>query len=97
MLVTIIVLSVIALVLGYTSYNLLTKNEKLEDTVFSQEELLKLYENYMTNFSSAIDFSNKKLKEVDAKGSFSGDEEIEFFFKTLKFLQEQLNEFNTKK
>jgi hypothetical protein len=97
MLTTIIILSVLTLVLGYTSYNLLTKNEKLEDVTFSQEELLKLYENYMNNFSSIIEFSNKKIKEVDAKGSFDSDDEIGFFFKTLKSLQDQLNEFNTKK
>jgi hypothetical protein len=84
--ITIIILSLIIVVLGFTTYNLLKKNEKCEDVI-------KSYENYMLNLSNTIEFSNKKLKEVDAKGSFDSDDEIGFFFKTLQFLQEQLNNF----
>ena len=86
MVITIIILSLIIVVLLFTTYNLLKKNEKCEDVI-------KSYENYMINLSNTIDFSNKKLKEVDAKGTFDSDDEIGFFFKTLKYLQEQLNNF----
>ena len=86
MIITIIILSLIIVVLGFTTYNLLKKNEKCEDVI-------KSYENYMLNLSNTIEFSNKKLKEVDAKGTFDSDDEIGFFFKTLQFLQEQLNNF----
>ena len=86
MLITIIILSLVIVVLLFTTYNLLKKNEKCEDVI-------KSYENYMINLSNTIDFSNKKLKEVDAKGTFDSDDEIGFFFKTLKYLQEQLNNF----
>ena len=86
MIITIIILSLIIVVLSFTTYNLLKKNEKCEDVI-------KSYENYMINLSNTIEFSNKKLKEVDIKGTFDSDDEIGFFFKTLQFLQEQLNNF----
>lgn len=90
MLTTIIILSILVLVLGYTTYNLLGKNEKCED-------IIAKYENYMNNISDIIEISNKKIKEVDIKGSFDSDDEVGFFFKTIKSLQDQLNDFNTKK
>ena len=86
MVITIIILSLIIVVLSFTTYNLLKKNEKCEDVI-------KSYENYMINLSTTIEFSNKKLKEVDSKGTFDSDDEVGFFFQTLKFLQEQLNNF----
>ena len=75
MVITIIILSLIIVVLSFTTYNLLKKNEKCEDVI-------KSYENYMTNLSTTIEFSNKKLKEIDSKGTFEGDDEVGFFFKT---------------
>jgi len=57
------VLSVLVVLLTYTSYNLLKKNEKCED-------IIKSYENYMINLSNTIDFSNNKLKEIDRRGTF---------------------------
>jgi hypothetical protein len=89
MVTIIIILSLIVLVLGFTTYNLLKKNERCEDMINS-------YENYMKNMSGTIDFTNKKLKEIDAKGSFESDDEIGFFFKEVKILQEMLNDFNIK-
>lgn len=90
MIATIIsVLSVIIVLLVYTNYNLLKKNEKCED-------IIKSYENYMVNLSNTIDFSNNKLKEIDRKGTFDSDDEIGFFFQQLKYLQEQLNDFKVK-
>jgi len=83
------VLSVIIVLLVYTNYNLLKKNEKCED-------IIKSYENYMVNLSNTIDFSNNKLKEIDRKGTFDSDDEIGFYFQQLKYLQEQLNNFKIK-
>ena len=76
-------------ILVYTNYNLLKKNEKCED-------IIKSYENYMVNLSNTIEFSDQKLKEVDSKGTFNSDDEVGFFFKTLQYLQEQLNNFKVK-
>lgn len=89
MITIISVLSVLVILLSYTSYNLLKKNEKCED-------IIKLYENYIVNLSNTIEFSEKKLKEVDRKGSFESDDEVGFFFQQLKYLQDQLNNFKVK-
>ena len=89
MVLTIIILSLLVITLSYVSYNLLRKNEACED-------IIKLYEKHMIDVSNTIAFSDRKLKEIDAKGSFEGDDEVGFFFKTLKFLQDELNNFKVK-
>jgi hypothetical protein len=89
MILTIIILLVAVVVLGFTTLNLLKKNEKCEDIIES-------YENYMINLSNTIKFSDRKLKEIDSKGTFEGDDEVGFFFKQLLYLQEQLNNFKVK-
>jgi uncharacterized membrane protein YukC len=55
-----ILLSVLVVVLGYTTFNLLRKNEK-------QEDILRGYMPSLNKFSEIIDYSHKKLKEVDQK------------------------------
>jgi hypothetical protein len=89
MIAIISMLSTLVIILGYTSYNLLRKNEKCEDVI-------KFYENYMINLSNTIDFSEKKIKEIDTKGTFTGDDEVGYFFQQLKYLQEQLSNFKVK-
>ena len=89
MLILVCILSVLVVVLGYTTFILLRKNEK-------QEDILRGYMTYLNKFSEIIDYSHKKLKEVDAKGSFESDDEVGFFFQQLKALQEILDTFNVK-
>jgi hypothetical protein len=89
MILLIITLSIIVIVLGYTTYNLLRKNEK-------QEDILAGYMTYLNKFSDIIDFSDKKIKEIDVKGSFKSDDEVGFFFEQLKAIQDILNSFNIK-
>jgi hypothetical protein len=86
--ITISVLSVLVVILGYTTLNLLKKNEKAED-------IINNYESYMNKFSDTLNKSEQKLKEVDARGAFSSDDEIGFFFRTVQLLQDQLNQFRT--
>lgn len=86
MIAIISVLSVLVILLGFTSWNLMQKNEKCED-------IIKTYEAYMINLSNAIKSSEQKIKEVDSKGMFQSDDEVGFFFNTLKYLQDQLNKF----
>lgn len=86
MTIIISILSVLVILLMFISYNLLRKNEKCED-------IIKSYENYIINLSNTIKFSDEKLKEVDRKGSFESDDEVGFFFKQLKYIQDQLNNF----
>ena len=89
MVITIIILSLIVIALSFTTYNLLKKNEKCEDVI-------KSYESYMINLTTTIEFADTKLKEIDSKGTFEGDDEVGFFFKTVQFIQEQLNNFKVK-
>jgi len=90
MITTIIILSIIVVALGFTTINLLRKNEK-------QEDILLGYLKYLDNISRIIEVSDEKIKKIDIKGSFEGDDEIGFFFKNIKQIQEILNDFNIKK
>jgi hypothetical protein len=87
--ILVIILSVLILVLSYTTYNLLRKNEK-------QEDILASYLTYLNKISDIIDTSDKKIHEVDIKGSFESDDEIGFFFTNIKMIQEVLNQFKVK-
>ena len=89
MLILVCILSVLVVVLSYTTFNLLRKNEK-------QEDILRGYMTYLNKFSEIIDYSHKKLKEIDAKGSFESDDEVGFFFEQLKSIQSVLDQFNVK-
>jgi hypothetical protein len=89
MIVLIIILGLMVVVLGFTTFNLLKKNER-------QEDILAGYMEYLNKISGLIEFSDKKLKEIDHKGSFESDDEIGFFFQSVKQLQEALNAFQIK-
>ena len=89
MIVAIVILSLMVVILGYTTFNLLKKNER-------QEDILAGYMSYLNKISDTIDFADKKLKEVDARGSFESDDEVGFFFKQIKQLQDILNAFKIK-
>ncbi len=90
MIIAIIILSVLVVTLGFTTINLLRKNEK-------QEDILVGYLDYLDKLSRVIEVSENKMKEVDAKGSFSSDDEVGFFFQQIKGLQDILNEFKLEK
>jgi len=89
MILTIILLSILVVTLGFTTYNLLRKNEK-------QEDILAGYMTYLNKISDTIELSDKKMMEVDAKGSFKSDDEVGFFFEQIKTIQTALNSFVVK-
>jgi uncharacterized membrane protein YukC len=89
MLIITIILSVLVVILGFTTFNLLKKNEQ-------QEDILTGYMTYLNKFSEYIDETDKRLKEIDQKGSFKSDDEVGFFFEQLKNIQSVLNSFNVK-
>ena len=90
MIIAIILLSVLVLTLGYTTINLLRKNEK-------QEDILAGYLEYLDRLSRVIEVSDTKMKEVDSRGTFSSDDEVGFFFQQIKGLQDILSEFKLDK
>jgi hypothetical protein len=75
-------------ILGYVIYNLYSKNVKLEQMVINRDQTLR-------NLSDIINESDKVLKDVDRLGAFQSDDEIGFFFNTVKAIQETLNDFTT--
>lgn len=72
------------LVLGYTTYNLLKKLEKLEDQVSKDQEFKEM-------LTIIINNSDERLKEIDNKGYFKSDDEVGWFFESIKNIQELLN------
>ena len=88
--ISICILATLSVVLGFTTFNLLKKNEKAEDIVVS-------YLEYLDKLSRTIEISNKKLKELDRGGVFEKDDEVGVIFQSILKIQEILNEFDVRK
>ena len=77
-----IILTIITTILGFALFNLLKKNETLEDFISKQ--------------SDAVNECDRRLKEIDKRNIFYADDEIGWFFQELKKIQEALNDFTLK-
>tara|TARA_R110002050_G_scaffold60339_2_gene133846 strand:+ start:255 stop:461 length:207 start_codon:yes stop_codon:yes gene_type:complete len=66
------------------------KNEKLEDAINKRD-------GYIDQLSKIMSDSNRKIKEIDSKQIFESDDEIGWFFKGIKEIQELINEYNLNK
>jgi predicted PurR-regulated permease PerM len=86
MIETIIILVIMVVVLGYTTINLLLKNEKSEDIITSQQK-------YISLISEVIKNSEKRLQEIDEKEIFKSDDEIGWFFNEIKKIQNILSQY----
>jgi hypothetical protein len=86
MIETIIILVIMVVVLGYTTINLLLKNEKTEDIIISQQK-------YISLISEVIKNSEKRLQEIDEKEIFKSDDEIGWFFNEVKKIQNILSQY----
>ena len=87
---TIILINVGILIFGvifYIIWNLMRKNEKLEDALNKRDE-------YIDAMSILMSESNRRIKEIDSKQIFESDDEIGWFFKGIKEIQELINEYN---
>jgi len=80
----------VILLLLLIMYNLFTKTEKLEKLVDDQNT-------YIGRLSELIELSNNKIGESEIANAFKSDDEIGFFFDTLKEIQDKLNSFKLKK
>lgn len=90
---TIILINVGVLTFGvifYIIWNLMRKNEKLEDALIKRDQ-------YIDTMSTIMSESNRKIKEIDSKQIFESDDEIGWFFKGIKEIQELINEYNINK
>ena len=88
--IVISVLGVLVVVLGFTTFNLLRKNEK-------QEDILAGYVTYLDQLSRIIEISDEKLKKIDERGIFKSDDEIGFMYEQIKELQRILSNFRVDK
>jgi peptidoglycan hydrolase CwlO-like protein len=86
MIETIIILVIMVVILGYTTINLLVKNEKAEDIIVSQQK-------YISLISEIIKNSEKRLQEIDKKEIFKSDDEIGWFFNEVKKIQNILSQY----
>jgi len=88
--IVISILGVLVVILGYTTFNLLRKNER-------QEDILAGYMRYLDQFSKIIEFSDEKLKKIDERGIFKNDDDVGFIFQQIKELQKTLSNFRIDK
>ncbi len=74
----------------YIIWNLMRKNERLEDALNKRDE-------YIDTMSVIMSESDRKIKEIDSKQIFESDDEIGWFFKGIKEIQSLINEYNSNK
>ena len=48
---------------------------------------------WIDSFSDTVEDVDKKLKDIDSKGTFEADDEVGTFFTTLKILMGQITEY----
>ena len=88
--IVISILGVGVVILGFTTLNLLRKNEK-------QEDILAGYITYLDQLSRIIEISDEKLKKIDERQIFKSDDEVGFMYEQIKDLQKILSNFRVDK
>ena len=69
-------------------YLLFRRNSALEKMATQQQE-------YINAISILIQNSDETLREMEIAGAMEADDEVGVFFRNLKEIQNQLNQFNT--
>jgi len=90
------ILSILVVVLGFTTFNLLRKVEQSEDELKRRQDAIISYQEYINGLGSTVEFMNKRIKEIDAKGTLKSDDEVGFFFERLKMLNDMLRPYDVK-
>ena len=73
-----IILSLIVITLGWTTFNLTRKVERLET--------------WIESYAQRIQDTQRVLKEIDSKGDFEADDEVGVIFQAIKEAIDELNE-----
>jgi hypothetical protein len=84
--IAIIILSISTGIFGFTTWNLLRKTEKQEDVILQ-------YDEYIKEFNKQIELADERLKKIDEKDLFKSDDEIGWFFKQIKVIQDGISRF----
>ena len=82
----IIILSLIVFGCIYVIWNLNSK-------VTTYEDQIEEYQMWIDSFTDTVEDVDKKLKDIDLKGTFESDDEVGTFFTTLKVLMGQITEY----
>ena len=81
--ILIIILFVLVLILGFTTWNLLRKVENQEDTIVKYQKLF-------IDINKLIKIANSKMKDLDNREVFKSDDEIGWFFNYLVEIQNEI-------
>ena len=90
------ILSLLVVILGFTTFNLLKKTERYEDELNKRQDAIISYQEYINGLGSTVEFMTKRIDEIDSRGTFKSDDEVGFFFERLKMLNEMLKPYNIK-
>ena len=77
-----IVLGLVSIILGWTTFNLTRKVERLET--------------WIEDYAQRIQDTKQVLEEIDAKGSFEADDEIGVVFTSIKEAVDEINQITEK-
>ena len=93
MITAIVILSITTLIFGFSTWNLLRKNEATEDVVDEQIKMFEEQEELLSKIATSIDTSMGRMKELDKLGSFEADDETGFVFKNMYEIISELEEY----
>jgi len=92
MCIVFVVLLITAVRLVYLQYyNITGLEDTLRKTLIANEHMYLIFH----DINERITYADRKLKEIDVRGSYSSDDEVGFFFVELQRIQELLNTFST--
>ena len=79
-----VILVILVLVFGYTTWNLHRK-------VARQEDIIEYQVGYLRKVAYLISESKIYVEQLDEKGTFRSDDEVGVFFNFMKEIQETIN------
>lgn len=91
--VIIVILSIALIFSIFGNINLLRKFENAETAFEKSEKSREEMELWINTFSNQLIEIDKTIHEIDRRGSFDSDDEIGFFFKEIKNMNENLKQF----
>ena len=86
MLILSLILAILVVVSAVAVRNLMIKVEKYEDIVQDQV-------GYLQSISKTITESQKHLQNLDERGVFQSDDELGYFFESMKTVQTELDRY----
>jgi hypothetical protein len=86
MITLVVILVILVLVFGYTTWNLHRK-------VTKQEDIIEYQVGYLRKVAYLISESKIYVEQLDEKGAFRSDDEVGVFFNFMKEIQDTINAY----